>query len=172
MSLEEGRILNSHRTLLQCCGVTLVMTVLKKLAKLLGLLLIIGAVVVVVILVHSTMAGTTQWFFRVNGHVTINGRETSGYMHANTLRTFLFVTTTDGRKPETYVVPLIRIKMWDCGNWHPIRFLPTPTGAWHPCNLPADPAEVVDPPLPKTLVCRQRSVEFTTSSGRKVRAEW
>jgi hypothetical protein len=148
------------------------MTGLKKLAKFLGWLLIISAVVVVSILVHSTMAGTTQWFFRVNGHVTVNGRETSGYMHANTRRTFLLVTTTDGPKPETYVVPLISIKMWDCGSWHPIRFLPVPIGAWHPCNLPADSAKVADPALPKTLVCRQQSIEFTTTSGRKVRAEW
>ena len=148
------------------------MTVLKRLAKLLGALLILSAVGVVILLVYSTIAGTTQWFFRVNGNVTVNGRETSGYIHANTLRTFLFVTTTDVRKPETYVVPLISIKMWDCGSWHPIRFLPTPVGAWHPCNLPADPANLVDPPLSKTLVCRQRSVEFTTTSGRRVKAEW
>lgn len=148
------------------------MMVLKKLAKLLGLLFILVAIVVVIFLVLSTMAGTTQWFFRVNGQVSVNGQENSGYMHANTLRTFLLVTTTDGQKPETYVVPLISIKMWGCSSWHPIRFLPTPMGTWSSCNLPAYSAVVVDPPLPKTLMCHQRSIEFTTASGRKVKAEF
>ena len=147
------------------------MSVRKRLAKLLGSLWIVGAAVLIVLVVHSTNAGATQWFFRVNGQVSVNGHENSGYMHANTRRTFLLVTTTDGRKPETYVVPLISIKMWDCGSWHPVRFLPAPMGPWSSCNLPADPA-AVDAPLPKTLLCRQRSVEFMTASGRRVKAEW
>lgn len=149
------------------------MRVLRRLAKVVGSLLVVGIVALATVVAYSTMEGTTQWFFRVNGHVTVDGREASGYLHANTRRTFLLVTTTDGRRPETYVVPQISIKMWDCGNWHPIRFLPTAIGSLYPsCNLPADPATVVDPPLPRTLVCRQRSVEFTTASGRRVKAEW
>ena len=157
----------------ECGGVSINMSVLKKVRKVLGWLVIVVALVCAVLLVHSTMAGTTEWFLRVKGRVIVNGHENSGYIHANTRRTFLFVTTTDGQKPETYVVPLISIKMWDCGEWNPIRFLPTAIGPLHSsCSLPVDPALEVDPPLPRTLVCRDRSVEFTTRSGRKVKAEW
>jgi hypothetical protein len=149
------------------------MRVLRRSVKVLGSLLVSVIVFLAIVVAYSTMKGTTEWFFRVNGQVTVAGRKTSGYMHANTRRTFLLVTTTDGRKPETYVVPQISIKMWVCGSWHPIRFLPIPMSPlYSSCNLPADPATVVDPPLPRTLVCRPRSVEFTTASGRKVKAEW
>lgn len=146
---------------------------MKKLFRALVYLILAGIVLLAGLVTYSTLRGYTQWFFRVNGQVMVDGRKTSGFIHTNTLRTFLLVTTTDGRKLETYVVPLISIKMWDCGNWHPIRFLPTAIGTlYSSCNLPADPATVVDPPLPKTLVCRERSVEFTTASGRRVKAQW
>lgn len=146
---------------------------MKKVLRLFGWILLAGMALGAFAISYSTSKGHLMWFFRVAGSVSVNGHYASGYMHANSLRTFLLVTTTDGRKPETYVVPLISIRMWDCGNWHPIRFLPTAIGDLHSsCMLPAEALTIIDPPLPGTLVRGEKSVEFTTASGRRVRAEW
>lgn len=149
--------------------------IIKRLFQILGSVALMGILLIAGALIYSTVKGYTTWYFRVNGKVTVDGRATSGYMHANTQRTLMLLTRTDQVKPETYLVALEPGQgIVDCGPWHPIRFIPFPTGAVNPpCStLGVDPATVVDAPLAKSLVLRRRSVEFSTSSGRKIVAEW
>ena len=124
---------------------------------------------------YSTHRGHMTWYFRVNGLVTVDGRKTTGYLHANTQKTLLLLSRTDHDRPETYAVSLDRGRsILDCGEWHPIRFLPMPVGDVNPpCSgVTAAPAQDRDPPVPATLVRAPRYVEFSTASGKKVKGEW
>jgi len=148
---------------------------LRKLIAIVGRLFLLTGVFLVVAIVYSTEKGYTIWYFRVNGTVTVDGRKTSGYMHANTQRNILLITRTDGSRSETYLVPVENDKLaFDCGDWHPIRFLPIPIGDLNPpCSgLNQKPGSVMDPLVGSTLVRARRSVEFTTESGKRVKAEW
>jgi hypothetical protein len=147
---------------------------MKKLLRIVGGLSLAGVLVVAGAVLYSTVRGSMTWYFRVNGRVTVDGHKTTGYMHANTQRTILLLTRTDGGRPETYLVPLgERRAIFDCGDWHPVRFLPIAIGDLSPaCSPFTDPAKVVDAPIDKTLVRGRRSVEFSTASGKKVKAEW
>ena len=149
--------------------------IIKKLFQILGSVAFMGILLIAGAVIYSTVKGYTTWYFRVNGKITVDGHSTSGYMHANTQRTLLLLTRTDQVQPETYLVALEHGKgIVDCGQWHPIRFIPFPIGDVNPpCSaFVVDPATVLDAPLTKSLVLRRRSVEFSTSSGRKIIAEW
>ncbi len=148
---------------------------IKRLFRSLGCAILAGILLVAVAMVYSTAKGYARWYFRVNGQVTVNGIATSGYLHANTQRTLLMLTRTDGSRPETYLVALEGEKMViDCGEWHPVRFIPFLVGHMNPpCSaFSSDSTRVVDAPIPKTLVLARRSVEFTTYSGKKIKAQW
>jgi hypothetical protein len=135
----------------------------------LALLLLAGS------LWYSTARGYTRWYFRVNGQVVVNGEKTTGYMHVNTDRTLLMLTRTDALYPETYLVSLGPEKMvLDCGEWHPLRFLPFPVGHVNPpCSVfTVDPEKLHDPPITATLARGPHLVEFSTVSGKKVRGQW
>jgi hypothetical protein len=147
---------------------------MRKLLRVLGWIVFLCVFLIAFAIVYSTAKGYTTWCFRVNGVVTVNGIKTSGYLHANTKRTFLFLTRTDEGRPETYLVPLQRSD-WiiDCGNWHPIRFLPLPIGDVNPpCSGYDTPTGVRDPPANLAVATSRRSVEFYTASGKKIKAEW
>jgi hypothetical protein len=125
-------------------------------------------------LAYSSSKGYTTWYLRVNGRVTVDGRVTNGYLHANSQRTVLLVTRKDEDKPETYLVPVgLQTTIFDCGEWHPVRFIPTPIGDLNPpCSVFTKPAEIKDAPVQATLIRRRNSVEFSTASGKKIEAEW
>lgn len=147
---------------------------MKKVFGILGQLMLMAAVFGVVAVLYSTAKGHTIWFFRVSGSVSVDGHETSGYMHANTKRTALLITRTDEGRPETYLVP-VQGSDWivDCGNWHPIRFLPVPIRDGNPpCSGYDTPVGVRDAPKFRSLITSRRSIEFSTASGKKVKAEW
>lgn len=125
-------------------------------------------------LAYSTAKGYLTWCFRVNGIVSVNGIKNSGYLHANTKRTFLLLTRTDKSRRETYLVPL-QGSRWivDCGDWHPTQFLPVLIGDVDPpCSGYDTPTGVADTPKSQTLITHSHSVEFSTISGKKIRAEW
>jgi hypothetical protein len=147
---------------------------MKGLLRALGTLIFFSVLLLAGAMLYSTLKGYTTWYFRVNGRVTVDGRKTTGYMHANTQRTILLLTRTDDARPETYLVPLRGHQaVLDCGAWHPARFLPFPVGDLSPpCSFFTDPAAVRDPLATGTLQRMPRSVEFATVSGRKVKAEW
>ena len=148
---------------------------MEKLVHVLGRVLLAGIVLLAVAVVCSTMKGYVSWYFRVDGRVIVDGKRTSGYMHANTERTVLLITRTDGKRPETYLVSAKEgPPMTDCGEWHPVRFLPFPVRqAGPPCAAAAaDPATVTDAPVAAGQVRSRRSIEFSTVSGRRVKAEW
>jgi hypothetical protein len=135
----------------------------------------VGILLIAAAMIYSTVKGYTKWYFRVNGEITVDGHATSGYMHANTQRTMLLLTRTDQSRPETYLVSLEHGKgVIACGLWHPIRFIPFPVGDVNPpCSaFVVNPATIIDAPVPKSLVLGRRSAEFSTSSGRKIKAEW
>jgi len=141
--------------------------------RILGWLVLIAVLLLAGAVFYSTWKGSMTWYFRVNGQVTVDGHKTTGYMHANTQRTILLLTRTDGSRPETYAVPLGEGKaIFDCGNWHPVRFLPIAIGDVDPPCLMIDRSTVVDAPMDKTLVRRRSSIEFSTISGKKIRAEF
>lgn len=148
---------------------------IKRIFQILGVLILAGALLMAAGAIHSSAKGYWKWYFRVNGRVIVDGAATSGYLHANTQRTLLMVTRTDGSRPETYLVTLEGEKMViDCGEWHPVRFVPFPVGDVNPpcSDFTVDPAKVVDAPLAKSLVREKTSVGFSTSSGKKIKAEW
>ena len=152
-----------------------VCAVMKRLLRIFGWLVFAAMALVLSALLYSTMKGQTTWYLRVNGAVTVDGQKTTGYLHANTSRTFLLITRTDLDRPETYRVPVRDNEMIiDCGNWHPIRFFPTPIGDVNPpCSFFfTDPTEARDAPIQSTLIRRRNSVEFSTASGKKINAEW
>ena len=148
---------------------------MKTVLRIAGWLGLIAVLVVAGAMLYSTWKGCTTWYFRVNGQVMVDGLTTTGYMHANTGRTILLLTRTDGIRPETYLISLGDQKsIYDCGDWHPTRFLPFPmTHANPPCSIVhADAAKTVDVPVAKTLAMGRRSVQFSTAAGKNVKAEW
>ena len=147
---------------------------MKKVLRIVGSVALAGLLLGVFVLLYSTVKGSTKWYFRVNGQVLVDGRQTSGYMHANVDRTMLLVTTTDGKTAKTYLVPVAdRAAILDCGEWSPIRFIPNPVGdANPPCSALTHPAKTSDVPISSTLVREGRFVSFSTSSGKKIKAQW
>ena len=147
---------------------------MKKLLRVLGWTVLVALVLIVFALAYSTAKGHVAWFFRLDGVVVVDGKMSGGYLHANTNRTILLVTRTDTGRPETYLVPAgDNLMIVDCGDWHPIRFLPTPIGDVNPPCFGYDiPARFADAPTSRTRVTSRRSVEFTTSSGKTIKAEW
>lgn len=125
-------------------------------------------------LLYSTVKGSTTWYFRVNGQVLVDGRQTSGYMHANADRTTLLVTRTDGQRAETYLVAVTgRAAILDCGGWSPVRFIPNPVGdVSPPCSAFSDSEKISDAPISSTLVREGRFVSFSTTSEKKIKAQW
>ena len=90
-------------------------------------------------------------------------------------KTILLLTRTDDSRPETYLVSLgPRKTVFDCGEWHPLRFLPFPVGDVNPpCTIfTVDPTKVHDPPTAATPTTGRNFIEFITVSGKKVRAQW
>jgi hypothetical protein len=143
---------------------------MRTLLKVLGWLVLVA---VLVVASRELYFGNTTWYFRVNGQVTVDGHKTTGYLHANVRRTALLVTRTDAVRPETYLVSLGDEKaILDCGRWHPTRFLPSPIGDINPPCFLSDPKEIADAAISATLKFEPRSVEFSTASGKKVKAEW
>lgn len=144
---------------------------MKTVLRTLGWIAFAAFILVASGVVYSTATGRLDWYFRVNGVVTINGQKSSGYLHTNTQRTILLITRTDASRPETYLVAVLERTIAHCGDWHPVRFLPFAVGGANPlCTV--DPATVLDPPLNASAVTGRRSIEFSTASGKKVKAEW
>lgn len=153
---------------------SLLTCVMKTALRILGSIVLVGILLGALVLLYSTLQGYITWYFRVNGQVLVDGRQTSGYMHANTGRTTLLITRSDGARNETYLIPVAdHATVLDCGNWSPIHFVPTPVKATTPpCSVSPDPASNPDPPVSATLVREGRFVSFSTASGKKVKAEW
>lgn len=150
-------------------------TIMKNFLRALGRIAFLALLLVVGSVVYSTWRGYIRWFFRVDGQVLVNGHETTGYLHANTDKTLLLLTRTDDSRPETYLVSLGPTKtVFDCGEWHPLRFLPLSVGHVNlPCSaFTVDPTKVHDPPTTATATTGRNFIEFTTTSGKKVSAQW
>ncbi|HYM76567.1 MAG TPA: hypothetical protein VE377_11370 [Candidatus Dormibacteraeota bacterium] len=146
---------------------------MKPLLRVLGRIALLTLLLVVASIVYSTWRGYTHWYFRVDGQVLVNGQTTAGYLHTDTDKTLLLVTRTDDSRPETYLISLGQKTVLDCGEWHPLRFLPFPVGHVNPpcTTLTVDPSKVHDPPATGVTTGRN-FIEFSTRSGKKVRGQW
>src|SRR5215469_5343808 len=51
-------------------------------------------------LLYPTVKGSRTWYFRVNGQVLVDGRQSLGYMHANVDRTIRLIPVMGGGNPE------------------------------------------------------------------------
>jgi len=60
---------------------------MKKVFRIVGFIVLAALLLGAFGLLYSTVKGSTTWYFRVNGQVLVDGRQTSGYMHANADRT-------------------------------------------------------------------------------------
>src|SRR5579872_7207633 len=150
-------------------------TSMNKVLRVLGRIVLVALLFAVGAIAYSTWSGHTRWYFRVSGQVLVDGHETTGYMHANTDKTLLLVTRTDEARPETYLVFLgATHRVLDCGEWHPLRFLPFPVGDVNPpCTVSiVDPAKVHDRPASANVTTGRNFIEFSSKSGKKVRAQW
>jgi len=147
---------------------------MKKLLRALGTIALLVLLFVAGSLVYSSWRGHTHWYFRVDGQVVVNGHKTSGYLHANSDKTLLILTRADDTRPESYLISLGPTKtVFDCGEWHPIRFLPFPVGDVNPpCSFFTDPAKIHDPLIRAPLQRGPHFVEFSTASGKRVRGQW
>lgn len=139
-----------------------------------GVVAVLALLFVVGSSAYSTWRGYMLCYFRVNGQVIVDGQTTSGYLHANTDKTLLILTRTDDTRPESYLISLGPTKTsFDCGEAHPLPFLPFPVGDLNPpCSFFTDPAKVRDPPINGTVTAGRNFVEFSTASGKKVRGQW
>jgi hypothetical protein len=148
---------------------------MKKFIRALGVIVFLSLLLAFASLAYSTWRGYIRWYFRVDGKVLVNARETSGYLHANSQKTILLLTRADDSRPETYLISLGPTKtVFDCGAWHPLRFLPFPVGDVNPpCTvLTVEPTKVHDPPTSGTVTTGRNFIEFSTASGKRVRGEW
>lgn len=147
---------------------------MQRLLGVLGWIVLVTLLLAVGAVGYSTWSGDAHWYFRVNGQVAVDGRETTGYMHANTDKTLLLLTRTDEARPETYLVSLAPpTTVVDCGEWHPLRFVPFPVRANPPCTLSTvNSAKVHDPPASANITTGRNFIEFSTTLGKKVRAQW
>ena len=148
---------------------------MKKLLRALGVIVSLALLFAVGSLAYSTWRGTISWYIRVDGQVVVNARETSGYLHANSQKTILLLTRTDDSRPETYLVSLGPTRtVFDCGDWHPVRFLPFPVADVNPpcTGSNVDPAKLRDPPAAATVSSGRNFIEFSTVSGKKIRGQW
>lgn len=146
---------------------------MKTALRTLGWIILICILLTIIFTVYSTAKGYMTWYFRVDGTVEVNGERTSGYLHANTQRSVLLITRTDEHQPETYLVVITSPKsILDCGAWHPVRFLPTPIRDLNSTCSYTNPTTVMDAPVPSSLIFSRRFVEFSTASGKKIKAEW
>jgi hypothetical protein len=148
---------------------------MKGFLRALGRMAVIAVLFLVAAIVYSTWHGYMRWYFRVDGQVLVDGQKTTGYLHAHTDKTILLLTRTDGSRSETYLVFLGPTKtVIDCGEWHPLRFLPIPIGDQSPpCSgFNINPAKILDPPTRATAITGRNFIEFSTTSGKKVLAQW
>ncbi len=134
----------------------------------------LGALLVAGGTLYATWTGHLHWYFRVNGNVLVDGKGTSGYLHANTDKTLLLLTRTDQNRRRTYLINLDGAsRIISCGEWNPPRFLPLPVlDITTLCSGLDEAIPGIDTPLEKTLVRERTYLEFSTASRHTVKAEW
>lgn len=130
-----------------------------------------GALFVLVVLpgIYSTARGYTVWFFRVsNPVITVDGKQTKGWLHKAHNGRVMFFTRNDGDRPETY-----DLVFTDNGNGYVLS-----CGRWIAPRLPVFPVGDVNPPCffegtaGRDLTGGPRSVAFTAADGKRFEARW
>jgi hypothetical protein len=139
----------------------------------------VAAVVVAAVLtlpfIYSTTHGYTTWWFWRNATVTVNGNP-NGFLHRPLNGSVLILTRTDTSPHQSYLMSLTGTKfLIHCGEWSAPRWPVFPVGDVNPpCSAFSNGADDprADNPVFATFTVRSNSVEFTTTSGKHVKASW
>jgi hypothetical protein len=118
---------------------------------------------------YSTAKGYTVWFIKIpHAVITVNGRQTTGWLHEAHNGNTIFFTRSDSSKPETYDLVFANE-----GNGQVLS-----CGAWVASRLPLIAIGDVNPPCffegsaGRGLTKGPRSIAFTTNEGARVEARW
>jgi hypothetical protein len=118
---------------------------------------------------YSTAKGYTVWFIKIpHTVITVNGRQTTGWLHKANNGNAIFFTRADSSKPETYDLVFA-----NDGNGRVLS-----CGAWVASRLPLIAIGDVNPPCfcegsaGYGLTKGPRSIAFTTNEGARVEAHW
>lgn len=124
---------------------------------------------------YSTLHGYTTWWFWRRAVVTVDGKP-AGYLHRPRNGPAVIITRTDTWPHQSYLVSVSGPRfLIHCGVWSAPRFLAFPIGDVNqPCSAFSNGADDpnADNAVFRTLVVQARSVEFTTNSGKRIKARW
>ena len=137
-------------------------------------MVVIMFAVVSVPFVYSTVRGYTEWWFWRKATVTIDGTF-HGFVHTLRNNSAAIITRTDTSPRQSYLVSLSgRGSLIHCGEWSAPRFPVFPIGDVNPPCLFSDGVgnPKADYGVPASLSVQSHAVEFTTVSGRKIKASW
>jgi hypothetical protein len=130
-----------------------------------------GVFLVLVVLpgIYSTAMGYTVWFFKISSPViTVDGKQTKGWLHKARDGRVLFFTRKDADRPETY-----DLVFTDSGNAYVLS-----CGTWTAPRLPVLPVGDVNPPCffkgsaGQNLTRGPNSVAFISIDGKRLEARW
>jgi len=118
---------------------------------------------------YSTAKGYTVWFIKIpHAVVTVNGRQTKGWLHEANKGNTIFFTRADSSKRQTYDLVFAHEgngRVLSCGEWVASR-------------LPLIAIVDVNPPCffegsaGHGLTKGPRSSAFTTNDGARIEAHW
>jgi hypothetical protein len=136
------------------------------------------AVFVAFVFVREAFFGYTVYFTIVpRGKVFMNGRSVSGWLHSADKGQLLIVTRSVSGRRESYWISMPGEKggsVRACGqDWTAPRFPVLAIGDVNPpCLFPVIAVDDAVPPLERAPVFGQRSVEFTSDDGVRLKAAW
>ena len=126
-------------------------------------------ILVALSLAYSTAKGYMAWYFKVpKAVITINGKQTKGWLHKTTDGKAMYFTRADSSKPTTYGLYFIRRGnggVSSCGTWVASRFPVIGVGDINtPCFFEGSGGH--------DLTSGPRSVAFIANDGTKLEARW
>ena len=130
-----------------------------------------SAFLVLVVLpgIYSTAKGYTVWFFQIPSPVlTVDGKQTKGWLHKARDGRVVFFIRNDADRPETY-----DLVFTNSGNAYVMS-----CGTWTAPRLPVFPVGEVNPPCffkgsaGQNSTRGPNSVAFTAIDGKRLEARW
>jgi hypothetical protein len=141
------------------------------------ILLVLGLITVLIAvpLVYSTTKGYTIWWFGEAGNVTVDAAP-NGFLHRSEKVNAIILTRTDTSPRQSYLIGLGKNRLViNCGGWSAPHFPIFAIGDVNPpCSVFTndDNDSRSDRASNSTLFVRPNSVEFTTTSGKRIKASW
>jgi len=139
------------------------------------LAIVLAIVAISTLSVYSTGRRYNTWWFRRMSTVRVNGIE-NGFMHRRWNNDVVIITRTDTAPHQSYLVVLSGDRfLIHCGDWSAPSFPIFPINHVNaPCSFFRNGANdpKADNGIVKTLIIQPQSVEFTTVSGKRIKASW